>query len=58
MLKPIPAGNKGLPKLDKSVRNKMGFMMKGGSALETGSYKYGGSCGKVRKASYYRKGKK
>ena len=46
MLKPIPAGNKGLPKLDKSVRNKMGFMMKGGSALETGSYKYGGSCGK------------
>jgi hypothetical protein len=46
MLKPIPAGNKGLPKLDKTVRNKMGFMMKGGSALETGSYKYGGSCGK------------
>jgi hypothetical protein len=50
MLKPIPAGNKGLPKLDKTVRNKMGFMMKGGSALESSmngyKMKHGGSCGK------------
>ena len=29
-LKPIPAGNKGLPKLPKEVRNKMGFMKDGG----------------------------
>ena len=29
-LRPIPPGNKGLPKLDKSVRNTMGFMKKGG----------------------------
>ena len=27
---PIPAGNKGLPKLPKPVRNKMGFMKAGG----------------------------
>ena len=31
-LKPIPADNKGLPKLPKKVRNKMGFMKKGGRA--------------------------
>tara|TARA_Y100000593_G_scaffold80968_1_gene151268 strand:+ start:384 stop:848 length:465 start_codon:yes stop_codon:yes gene_type:complete len=30
-LKPIPAENKGLPKLPKKVRNKMGFMRNGGS---------------------------
>ena len=29
-LKPVPAGNKGLGKLPKSVRNNMGFMMEGG----------------------------
>ena len=29
-LKPIPAGNKGLPNLPKPVRNKMGFMKAGG----------------------------
>jgi len=29
-LKPIPEGNKGLPKLDKDVRKKMGFMADGG----------------------------
>jgi len=29
-LRPIPAGNKGLPKLPTPVRNKMGFMKKGG----------------------------
>ena len=29
-LKPIPEGNKGLPNLPKNVRNKMGFMKKGG----------------------------
>ena len=30
-LKPIPADNKGLPKLPKKVRNKMGFMRAGGA---------------------------
>ena len=29
-LKPIPADNKGLPNLPKTVRNKMGFMKDGG----------------------------
>ena len=29
-LKPIPKGNKGLPKLSKPVRENMGFMKKGG----------------------------
>jgi hypothetical protein len=29
-LKPVPAGNKGLKKLPAAVRNKMGFMKKGG----------------------------
>ena len=29
-LKPIPAGNKGLPKLPKEVRNRMGYMENGG----------------------------
>lgn len=27
-LKPVPSGNKGLPKLPKDVRNDMGFLMK------------------------------
>jgi hypothetical protein len=30
-LKPIPEGNKGLPKLPQKVRNRMGFMANGGS---------------------------
>ena len=29
-LKPVPEGNKGLGKLPQPVRNKMGFMKKGG----------------------------
>ena len=32
-LKPIPANNKGLPKLPKKVRNKMGFMRSGGEVM-------------------------
>ena len=31
-LKSIPAGNKGLPKLPKEVRNKMGYFVNGGKA--------------------------
>ena len=35
-LKPIPKGNKGLPKLPTKVRNKMGFMAKGGTVMVQG----------------------
>ena len=38
-LKPIPKGNKGLPKLPKKVRNKMGFLKKGGLAKATAALK-------------------
>ena len=38
-LKPIPKGNKGLPKLQKKVRNKMGFMKDGGLAEATAKLK-------------------
>ena len=38
-LKPIPKGNKGLPKLPKKVRNKMGFMKDGGLAEATAKLK-------------------
>ena len=39
-LKPVPADNKGLKKLPTEVRNKMGFMKKGGMVK---GYKKGGS---------------
>lgn len=38
MMKPIPKNNKGLAKLPKPVRNKMGFMARGG---KTKGYAYG-----------------
>ena len=38
-LKSVPAGNKGLKKLPTEVRNKMGFMKKGGSVKK--DYKLG-----------------
>ena len=38
-LKPIPKGNKGLPKLPKKVRNKMGFLKDGGLAEATAKLK-------------------
>jgi len=34
-LKPVPEGNKGLGKLPTEVRNKMGFMAKGGRVRQT-----------------------
>ena len=34
-LKAVPAGNKGLKKLPTEVRNKMGFMKKGGVVSDT-----------------------
>jgi hypothetical protein len=44
-LKKIPADNKGLPMLSEEVRNKMGYMKKGGK-LE---YMYGGMMKKKKK---------
>jgi len=35
-LKPIPEGNKGLPKLAKEVRNNMGFLKDGGRVKKMG----------------------
>ena len=34
-LKPVPKDNKGLAKLPEKVRNKMGYMQKGGMVFET-----------------------
>ena len=41
-LKPIPAGNKGLPKLPKEVRNNMGFLKGGGMVKDKRSSFMGG----------------
>ncbi len=41
-LKPVPAGNKGLPKLPKEVRNNMGFLKDGGMAKDKKSPFMGG----------------
>ena len=42
-LKKIPADNKGLPNLPKKVRNKMGYMKKGGR-VGMGKALRGGGC--------------
>ena len=47
-MKKVPAKNKGLKKLPTAVRNKMGFMKKGGPAKKKG-YKAGGA---VKKKGY------
>jgi hypothetical protein len=55
-LKKIPAGNKGLGKLPTQVRNKMGFMKKGGMVEK---YSNGGLIGgkiKARGAGCAKKG--
>ena len=58
-LKPIPADNKGLPNLPKALRNKMGYMWIGGSALESSMngmvMKHGGSCGRRIKGKMLRR---
>ena len=41
-LKPIPAGNKGLPNLPKPVRNKMGFLKEGGMVDKRSPFMGGG----------------
>ena len=41
-LKPVPARNKGLPKLPKEVRNNMGFLKKGGMVKDKRSPFMGG----------------
>jgi hypothetical protein len=40
-MKKVPEGNKGLSKLPKDVRNKMGYMSKGGMAKKYGYAKGG-----------------
>ena len=45
-MKKTPAKNKGLKKLPKAVRNKMGFMKNGGKVKKKKGYKAGG---KVKK---------
>ena len=58
-LKKAPEGNTGLKKLPKQVRNKMGYMAKGGM-MKTKGYSKGGAAGgkkqKVRGAGIARKG--
>lgn len=46
-LKPVPEGNKGLKKLPTAVRNKMGYMQKGGSCRGMGKATRGGSYGRM-----------
>ena len=46
-LKSIPAGNKGLPKLPKKIRNKMGYFVNGGKAEQKKDGKIAKGCGKV-----------
>ena len=41
-MKKVPAKNKGLKKLPKAVRNKMGFMKNGGKVKKKKGYKAGG----------------
>ena len=41
-LKSVPAGNKGLPKLPKEVRNRIGFLKDGGMAKDSRSSFMGG----------------
>ena len=46
-MKQIPKDNKGLAKLPTSVRNKMGYMQKGGSCRGMGKATRGGSYGRM-----------
>ena len=60
-LKPIPAGNKGLPKLPKTVRNNMGFLKAGGMVKDKRSKFMGGGIayaggGKAMKREMYSEG--
>jgi hypothetical protein len=53
-MKPVPAGNKGLAKLPKNVRNKMGYMNKGGMAMKCNCGKGGMcNCGKSKTKMAY-----
>jgi len=52
-MKQVPAGNKGLAKLPKEVRNKMGYMNKGGMSMKCTCGKGGMcNCGKGKKMAY------
>ena len=41
-MKPVPEGNKGLAKLPKPVRNRMGYAKKGGPMKKAYGMKHGG----------------
>ena len=56
-LKPAPEGNKGLKKLPKEVRNKMGFMQEGGMKKSKG-YAAGGKKSKMASKGGAKGGKK
>ena len=53
-LKDIPADNKGLPKLDKKVRNQIGYKKDGGAinGLKKMGMKKGGLAGRLAQRGY------
>ena len=53
-LKDIPADNKGLPKLDKKVRNQIGFKKDGGAinGLKKMGMNKGGLAGRLAQRGY------
>lgn len=53
IMKKVPAKNKGLKKLPTAVRNKMGYMKKGGGVMKKKGYAKGGA---VMKKKGYAKG--
>lgn len=57
-MKPVPADNKGLSKLPTAVRNKMGYMAKGGMMKKMGYAKGGmANCGASMKPNGSARGK-
>ena len=56
-LKPVPAGNKGLPKLPKEVRNRIGFLKDGGMAKDSRSPFMGGGIAYAGGGRAMKKGK-
>ena len=51
-MKAIPEGNKGLPKLPKEVRNKMGYMKDGGTAQSNNAKKSRGAGAMIKGTTF------
>ena len=51
-MKAIPEGNKGLPKLPKEVRNKMGYMKDGGTARSNNAKKSRGAGAMIKGTTF------